>query len=37
VYDAWVNYEGTRCSFKIIFPITDDVMTDIGTLSCSTE
>ena len=37
VYDAWVTYEGARCAFRIIFPITDDVMTDVGTLPCSPQ
>ncbi len=33
-YPAWVEIDGARCNFSIIFPETDDVINDVGELKC---
>jgi outer membrane usher protein len=33
-YRAWVDREGGRCEFMITFPETEDVITDIGEVTC---
>jgi outer membrane usher protein len=33
-YRASVAYEGGKCEFSITFPVTDDVITDLGEIRC---
>jgi outer membrane usher protein FimD/PapC len=33
-YHAWVDIEGGRCDFSILFPETEDVITDLGDVQC---
>jgi outer membrane usher protein FimD/PapC len=33
-YPAWADFEGKRCEFSIIFPATEDAITDLGEIQC---
>jgi outer membrane usher protein len=33
-YQASVDYDGETCRFNIIFPVTEDVISDIGEIQC---
>jgi hypothetical protein len=33
-YGAWADFEGKRCEFSIVFPTTEDVITDLGEVQC---
>ena len=33
-YPAWGESEGKKCKFSVAFPITEDVITDLGEVQC---
>ncbi len=35
MYQASADYKGRKCTFKIIFPETEDVMSDLGEIVCA--
>jgi len=34
VYHAEMDFDGKKCGFEIVFPDTDDVITDLGEIQC---
>jgi hypothetical protein len=34
IYPAWIEFEGKKFSFSIVFPKTEDAITDLGELQC---
>jgi hypothetical protein len=34
MYPVTIEHQGQRCTFTLTFPISDDVMTDLGDVYC---
>jgi outer membrane protein OmpA-like peptidoglycan-associated protein len=33
-YPAFIDYDGKKCEFEVVFPETEDVITDVGEVGC---